>query len=103
MVDALYPIHQQNLERIRLLSKPGTQKLAFRTCRLYVTLPVSPGRYAYDGDEAFGFSLVKATCLDNHAHTHEFGRNLGCRDDRERTEVDTDRGHGICYCDGPFP
>eukprot|EP00904_Undaria_pinnatifida_P008030 jgi/Undpi1/4357/HiC_scaffold_17.g07723.m1 len=55
-----------------------------------------------DIHESLGYSVVKPTCLDNHIHTHWYGHNLGCRDDRS-SAVHTEYSHGLRYCDGIAP
>lgn len=60
-------------------------------------------RYLYFDNADYGFSLVKATCLDNYVHTHEYGHNLGCHHDRESTSWLTDYSHGTRYCDDIAP
>ncbi|CAN0420339.1 unnamed protein product, partial [Laminaria digitata] len=52
---------------------------------------------------AYGFSLVKPTCLDNYVHTHEFGHNFGCFHNRDSTSISSDYSHGLRYCDGILP
>ena len=60
-------------------------------------------RYLFNGNEASGYSLVQATCLDDYTHTHLFGHNLGCNHNREDTIRDHEYAHGLRYCDGEDP
>ncbi|CAN0531170.1 unnamed protein product, partial [Scytosiphon promiscuus] len=50
--------------------------------------------------DAYAFSVVYATCIDNFSHTHELGHNLGCSHNRVDSTEDHDYAHGLRYCDG---
>ncbi|CAM9223389.1 unnamed protein product, partial [Ectocarpus sp. 6 AP-2014] len=57
--------------------------------------------YVFNGYQNSGFSVAKATCLENLTHTHEIGHNLGCRHDRESdADSKTEYAHGLRYCTG---
>lgn len=58
-------------------------------------------RYLFHSD-TYGYSIVRASCLDNHSHTHEFGHNLGCHHNRGDTSSSTDYAHAVQYCDAPM-
>lgn len=57
-------------------------------------------RYIFNGNPAFGYSLMDDGCFDNLSHTHEMGHNLGCYHDRENSNTITDYSHGWRYCTG---
>ncbi|CAB1100369.1 unnamed protein product [Ectocarpus sp. CCAP 1310/34] len=66
--------------------------------------PGTCGRgYIFNGDAAFGFSLVDSNCFDNFSHTHEIAHNMGCYHDRENSLTQDDYRHGYRYCEGADP
>lgn len=89
-----------NAEPIR----PGTslQSPCLTPFRPVPPRPICPHSYTYHSD-AYAYSLVKPTCLDNYVHTHEYGHNFGCGHDRDNSNKDTDYSHGHRYCDGGNP
>ncbi|CAM9926139.1 unnamed protein product [Ascophyllum nodosum] len=59
--------------------------------------------YISSGNADFAFSVADANCLDSFSHTHEFGHNLGCDNNREDATTITDYAYGFRYCDGTDP
>ncbi|CAM9859654.1 unnamed protein product, partial [Ectocarpus fasciculatus] len=57
--------------------------------------------FVFNGFPNSGFSVARATCIENFTHTHEIGHNLGCRHDRGNdAESQTEYAHGLRYCTG---
>ncbi|CAB1101779.1 unnamed protein product [Ectocarpus sp. CCAP 1310/34] len=59
--------------------------------------------YIFNGDAAFGFSLVDSNCFDNFSHTHEIAHNMGCYHDKNNSDTQHAYRHGWRYCEGADP
>lgn len=55
--------------------------------------------YVFNGNEARGYSVVDAGCIDIYAHTHKMGHNFGCGHNMEDAVVQSEYSYGTRYCD----